>query len=44
MDCIFTQYELKWLDDVMPDAARRMQEEKKRLAREQAEQDEVSIV
>lgn len=31
MDYIFTQRELKWLDDIMPDAAKKEKEDKMKL-------------
>ena len=42
MDWIFTQRELKWLDDIMPEAAKKAKEdEKKKLA--EMEEEEVSL-
>uniref|UniRef100_A0A2C9K0W6 Bicarbonate transporter-like transmembrane domain-containing protein n=1 Tax=Biomphalaria glabrata TaxID=6526 RepID=A0A2C9K0W6_BIOGL len=41
MDYIFTQRELKWLDDLMPEATRKAKEdEKKKKLAEQADQEE----
>ena len=30
LDYVFTQHELKWLDDIMPEAHKREKEEKKK--------------
>merc|ERR1719239_403259 len=44
MDWIFTQRELKWLDDIMPEAAKKAKEdEKKKLAEMEEEEDDALL-
>ena len=40
MDYIFTQRELKWLDDLMPDAAKKEKEDSRKLKDEDADKEE----
>lgn len=36
LDYVFTQHELKWLDDIMPESHKREKEDKKKLAEQEA--------
>ena len=40
LDYLFSQRELKWLDDLMPEAARKEKEDKKKLADQDGEEKE----
>lgn len=42
LDYLFTQHELKWLDDIMPDSHKREKEEKKKKMLQDQEQGDVS--
>ena len=43
MDYIFTQRELKWLDDLMPEAARKEREDAKKKKEEEMAQNEQEV-
>jgi hypothetical protein len=43
MDCIFTQRELKWLDDLMPDNSRKEKEDASKLTDNHHDDDEKEV-
>ena len=43
MDFIFTQRELKWLDDLMPDSSRKENEDAKKLNDDKDDEKEVKL-
>jgi hypothetical protein len=43
LDYLFTQHELKWLDDIMPDSHKREKEEKKKKMLQDQEDGDVSL-